>query len=358
MPEMISDISALRSLEVEVAAAPAAFRAAWEVLEAEGCCLPFQSYAWAEEWCQHVAPAVRASPCVVCISQSGHPLTILPLCVVRRGIIRSLEFMDGGVGDYNAPVLARGDRVDVLVRMLPALFERVRRALPAIDCVRLRNMPGDIDGMSNPMLLLPKCRPQRTSGHTVYLDRFPDEARSVIREVAKKRRRLERAHQVKLAVDGGDGATFDALIEGKCRRYPHSSLCDDRIVAFYRALMERGGLVRMYRLLIDGATVATQYAVVSRQTCTGLIIGFDPAWHEVSPGKLLMVAMLQHLRADGFSTFDAGLGDEAYKAEFGGAWRHLHVVDRAVTPVGAAYLSAFEIARRGQDALRRAISSR
>jgi CelD/BcsL family acetyltransferase involved in cellulose biosynthesis len=240
---------------------------------------------------------------------------------------------------------------------LPALFARVCRAVPPFDYVNLLKMPDDIDGAPNPMLLLPECRPQSV-GHSVDLDRFPEGARGIVKEVVKKRRRLERDHRVELAVDGGDGPTFDALIEEKRRRFPESSFRDDRIVAFYRAIMERGGIVRFYRLLVDGATIATRYAVVSGKTCTGLIVAFDPAWREVSPGKMLTLATIEHLRKDGFSTYDIGLGAEAWKAEFGGAKRQLYSVDRAVTPIGAAYLTSYAIARRGRNALRRALASR
>ncbi len=357
MPDTISDISLPRSLDIEVAADPAEFRTAWQDLEAEGYCLPFQSYAWAEEWCRHVAPVARARPSIVRISQDGRPLAILPLCVVRRGILRSLEFMDWGVSDYNAPLLTRSDSVTVLRQTLPALFARVCRAVPPFDYVHLLKMPGDIDGAPNPMLLLPDCRPQSV-GHSVNLDRFPEEARSIIKKVAKKRRRLERVHRVELAVDGGDGPTFEALIEQKRRRFPQSLLCDDRMVAFYRALMERDGIVRIYRLMVDGSTIATRYTVVSGKSCTGLIMAFDHAWSKASPANMLNVASLEHLRKDGFSTFDAGLGAEAYKADFGGAKRQLYSVDRAVTPIGSAYLTAYAIARRGRNALRRALASR
>ncbi|HJS86472.1 MAG TPA: GNAT family N-acetyltransferase, partial [Acetobacteraceae bacterium] len=161
-------------------------------------------------------------------------------------------------------------------------------------------------------------------------------------------------------VDGGDYAAFDALIGWKRSQYPGGLLDDACVVDFYRSLMGQGDLVRLFRLRVDGAIVAAQYAVVSGKgsagepgemavggrTCIGLITGYDPAWHEVSPGKLLTAGLLEHLRGEGFVAFDAGRGREAYKAEYGGTWQPLYRYRRAVTPVGMAFLAAHHAARQ------------
>jgi CelD/BcsL family acetyltransferase involved in cellulose biosynthesis len=331
---------------VQVVDRPEAVRSIWMGLEAEGLCLPFQHYKWVEQWCAMLAPMLRARPRIVLVSRSDSPVLILPFCIMRRGPVRSLEFMDGGVNDYNAPVLS-GLAAQLDAPAFTALFRRILRALPPHDCVQLRKMPTEVGGAPNPLLWLSRrlCQ-EEVLGHRVPLDTFRELARGPLKEAAKKRRRLARSHRIELEVDGGDLAAFDALIGWKRSQYPGGLLDNERVVEFYRSLMQRGDLVRVFRICIDNTVVAAQYAVVSGRTCIGLITGYDPDWHEVSPGKLLTTGLLEYLHREGFVIFDAGRGSEAYKAEYGEAWQPLYRHRRAVTPVGMAFLVSYYIARR------------
>jgi CelD/BcsL family acetyltransferase involved in cellulose biosynthesis len=346
--EAIRHVPASDAADVRVVDRPEAVRSAWIGLEAEGLCLPFQRYEWAEQWCAVLAPMLRARPCIVLVSRSNAPVLILPFCIVQRGPVRSLEFMDGGVNDYNAPVLS-GLAAQLDAPAFTALFRRILRALPRHDCVQLRKMPTEVGGVFNPLLWPSRhlC-PEEEVGHRVPLDAFRELARSPLKEAAKKRRRLARTHRVELAVDDGDFAAFEALMSWKRRQFPGGLLDNERVIDFYRSVMRQGELVRMFRLCVDGETVAAQYAVVSDRTCVGLITGYDPAWREVSPGKLLTAGLLEHLHGEGFVAFDAGRGSEAYKADYGGAWRPLYRYRRAVTSVGTAFLAAYYAARRAR----------
>jgi CelD/BcsL family acetyltransferase involved in cellulose biosynthesis len=343
------------ALDIRVVDRPEAVRPAWTELEAEGLCLPFQRYLWAERWCAALAPALGAQPAIALVSCAAAPVLLLPLCVVRRGPVRSLEFMDGGLSDYNAPVLS-APAARLGAPAFAALFGRVLQALPRHDCVQLRRMPAQVGGAPNPLLGLSRhpC-PEEEVGHRVPLDTLRGLAHGPLREAAKKRRRLARSHRVELVADGDAQAAFDALVGWKRSQYPGGLLDDARVVDFYRGLLGSGGLARLFRLCVDGAVVAAQYAVVSGgggqgaaggRTCVGLITGYDPAWHAVSPGKLLTAALLEHLRGEGFAAFDAGRGREAYKADYGGAWQPLYRHGRAATPVGLAFLAAQHAARR------------
>ena len=347
------------ALDIRVVDRPEALRSIWMDLEAEGLCLPFQRFGWAEQWSAVLAPTLRAQPCIVLVSHRNVPVLILPLCVVQRGPVRSLEFMDGGVNDYNAPVLSSlAAQLDAPA--FAALFERILQGLPRHDCVQLRRMPTETGGVSNPLLWPSRhlC-PEGDLGHRVPLDAFRELARSPMKEAAKKRRRLARAHRVELVVDDGGFAAFDALIGWKRSQYPGGLLDNERVVEFYRSVMRQGNVARLFRLCIDGAVVAAQYAVASGRTCIGLVTGYDPAWHEASPGRLLTAGLLEHLHAEGFAAFDAGRGSEAYKAEYGGAWQPLYRYRRSVTPLGTAFLAAYHTARwvRSHRNARRGASS-
>jgi CelD/BcsL family acetyltransferase involved in cellulose biosynthesis len=345
LSEEVPQALMLDATEVQVVDRPEAICSLWLDLEADGLCLPFQRYEWARQWCEVLAPSLRAKSCVALVTRGRAPLLLLPLCIVQRGPVRSLEFMDGGVNDYNAPVLSR------LARQLDAgstavLLRRILHSLPQHDCVQLRRMPLVVGGVPNPLLLpSPHLRPEEEAGHRVVLSSFQEGARSLQKEAAKKRRRLERTRRVELVVDRNTSAAFDALISWKRRQFPGGALESETTVNFYRSVLHQGGVASLFGLCVDGTVVAAQYAALSGRTCIGLITGYDPAWQEFSPGKLLTSLLLEHLHKEGYLVFDAGRGAEAYKADYGGEWQPLFRYRRAVSPAGLAYLATYYAAR-------------
>ncbi|HJS88086.1 MAG TPA: hypothetical protein VJ779_21750, partial [Acetobacteraceae bacterium] len=199
--EVLRGAPVVEALDIQVVDRPEAVRSAWTGLEAEGFCLPFQRYLWAEGWCAALAPTLRARPAIVLVSRSATPVLLLPLCVVQRGPVRSLEFMDGGVSDYNAPVLS-GPAAGLGAPAFAVLFGRILHVVPRHDCILLRRMPAEVGGAPNPLLGLSRhlC-PEEEVGHRVPLDPVRELACCPLREAAKKRRRLARSHQIELVVD-------------------------------------------------------------------------------------------------------------------------------------------------------------
>ena len=81
----------------------------WDTLVSEGRVTAFQTPHWLRPWYAIVAPFMRAQPLFVSVrdAKSGAPLMLLMLCIRRQGMLRVIEFADGGLTDYNAPLLAR-----------------------------------------------------------------------------------------------------------------------------------------------------------------------------------------------------------------------------------------------------------
>ena len=79
----------------------------------EARCYPFQCYEILELQCATIARARNAEPVFVTVlGQSDEPLALFPLSIesdseFTRALrqIRVLRFLDGGLSDYNAPVV-------------------------------------------------------------------------------------------------------------------------------------------------------------------------------------------------------------------------------------------------------------
>ena len=72
----------------------------------------FQSREFLEIWLNTIGKAGRIEPYLVVVKDGeGRPILYLPFVIETKFNIRLLRFMDCGVADYNAPIVAAGSDV-------------------------------------------------------------------------------------------------------------------------------------------------------------------------------------------------------------------------------------------------------
>lgn len=321
----------------------------WKSLE-KGYHYVFQRYEFIRHWCDIVAPSTHARPAIFLLSWNDEPALILPLCVVKERGLNFLEFMDGGVSDYNAPVLA-SCLSNCKFLDFHDVWKRIMNSLPEIDGARLRKMPRDIMGIPNPMLQL-GCRHNETSGYYLDLLGSSDKARTLVKEASKKYRRLCRTHEVTMNLQGGNADLLDLLIgfrDSKYRWNPPNKLA---LIQFYRALLQQTNLTRMFWICVDSQLIAAQFALVSEDVCTGIIVGYSPAWADFSPGRILLSQIIGRLKEEGFSAFDGGYGNEAYKQAYSSHERALNSSSAGTSIRGRIYLRGYWLTRQAYRTMR------
>ncbi|CAN7413926.1 GNAT family N-acetyltransferase [Rhizobium sp. LjRoot30] len=132
-------------------------------------------------------------------------------------------------------------------------------------------------------------------------------ARTTLR---RKLRRAEKYGTVRFVVERPDAQQCADMVEdlvriegsGWKRRNGTALVCLPEQRAFFDAYSKRvaetGGL-RVYRMLIDGRTVAIRIGLVSERRLYELKIGFDEAFRDCSPGLLLTHETLKAAIAEG-----------------------------------------------------------
>ena len=100
---------------------------------------------------------------------------------------------------------------------------------------------------------------------------------------------------------------------------PEGVFGDQRFHQFHEAtarqLLQRQQL-QLQWLECDGQPVAAEYQLVDDTTIYAYQSGMDPAWSEVQPGNLSILATLQDAIARGIQSCDLLRGDEPYKAHW------------------------------------------
>lgn len=321
--------------EIVVATDLSEFASVWPRTNSRGSarCFPFQCADVLELICETVVPARGANVFFVAISNgAGEPLALLPLLIEQVedyspgfGTVRVLKFLDGGLADYNAPVLfpaiARCDESAAEV-----IWRGLRKALPPFDIASFEKMADSVGGLANPLSPIAKGR-LGVSGHAVALSGSWEEFATKLpkRNTWKSRRFRELGLNLEIAQNPEQYDTFvEALIQQKRRRYLETRGVDGLERPGYltylrsaRRLIYPSGPVCLFALKAGDTIIGTNLGFISGKRFNGQFTTFeDGPWREFSPGVIHMNMVAEWCFKAGLEILDFGVGDDKYKAKY------------------------------------------
>ncbi len=291
----------------------------------------FQHPYWLKAW---YGAFNSVSPLIAIISDAttNRQVALVPLIRRVQGGTRIVEFADLGVTDFNAPILgfaAPHDGMEARA-LCKALLAALRRLPEGADLLRLRKMPANVGGKSNPLVLMGRMGSCSLNGNLVVVGDDYDAYRASLKRMQLPRswRVFNRHPGAKFEiVENVDEAltlldTMDAQQQERMKQLGYKFvLNDDCHARFYRDIVNRG--------------VGEAYAIVSALTCDeevvattlGIRRGSDyvllrisnagKRWSSCSPGLLVVERTMAALHKDGVRQFDFSIGNYGYKRRFG-----------------------------------------
>lgn len=367
-------------LGADVAEMPAAYTAClhpdlaaaaplWRSLQDEGTCTAYQRLEWAESLARHLIPGSGAVPLVVEVREavSGRPIMLLPLMHVRHRGFSVIQWLDLGVCDYAAPILAPGAALSP--SQAAEAWDAVRAALPRADLVRITRIPKAVFGTPNPLALLPAARTIAMRASGLVLDGDPDTllARacpSIVKDIVRRRKRLAKHGTVRFVearTEAEVGQIFDVLLRQRRERFRELGRFDllDRpeVAAFYRDAALRsvpGGLVRIFGIVVDDEWIATAYGLEHHGAFHGILLAMaGDAWRPCAPGILIVAEIMVWARRQGLTYLDFTIGDLPYKNGFSPVSHDLMEVAYARSLRGHLILAAERLVNGSKAALQR-----
>jgi len=366
LPRPAAESAAPDGLRIRILdAAPETFDL-WRRFEAEACALPFQCASWSATILETLGRDAPVRPAITLVTDgAGAPLMLVPLLVRRAHGLRVLEFIDFGLADYNAPLIRADFARHLADGGFPPLWRRIVDAAGPVDAVTVDKIPEAVGPVPNPfMQLAPRhggdsFQVVRQGGFADYLKtRSP----SLVSNSKVKRRRLERLGHVELRVARTAAEierTVATIIAQKSRRYEATGRADlmrqEARRRFYETIARReadGGLVHLSALCVDGGIVAAHLGLAFRGGFYWVVPTFDDRLARCSPGRLLMLDLMEWAFGAGFDTFDFTCGNDPYKHDWANRISPLHTLREGLTPAGRLTLAGLGLAGQAKAALR------
>jgi CelD/BcsL family acetyltransferase involved in cellulose biosynthesis len=311
----------------------------------------YQSREFLKVWMASIGRARRARCFLVVVKDgAGNPVLYVPLAVETRFNNRILSFMDGGVADFNAPILVAGQ--ELTRGEFLTIWDEILSRLPAIDFIDLKKIAGEVCGARNPLTHL-ECRPHESSGHPIALaDRHADASSSA--SFNRMRKKLVRQHQ-RLADLGPTQfvvapsrsqlpALVDRLMELKREQYLRTSGRDffaaPGIHDFYSQMAAPEQLERISNvsaLVCGDKVVSAHLGFTGRGRFYYVLPAFDTGYRPYAVGILLLDHLVERCAKERYSTFDLGEGDFSYKSKWATHRLPLLACEQAVTSIGALF---------------------
>ena len=273
---------------------------------------PFQRPEWLIPWGRAFPPG---EPWVLAVQREGRLTALAPLLVYPNEGKRTVAFCGGGVSDYCDVVTDPDGEDEAVAALLAHLVDRRDRW----DVADFEPLPGD-----SPLLRISQGTIE-TRDVCPGLD-LPDRVEDLhevvptrqLANLRKYRRKAEKLGELRLHGDGPWEEKLEILLRFYLARRGEPD--GDTLRAFHREVaagFHARGALGLHLLCLDGDPLAGLYGFWERDTFYCYMQGFDERWAKLSPGAMVVGAVIEEVIRQGAKRIDFLRGREPYKYWWG-----------------------------------------
>lgn len=326
------DCAKLRGARVSVSTSLAESEKRWRQATETSTATVFQTYEWLSVWRATIGESEGAQEYLVFIeAQDGELLMAIPLAIQRSNGTAVLQFLGGGMTDYNLPLLNPAFARALSHADIIKLWARILSILPSVDLVWLRRMPQRFDGVPNPLASLPNVGVTGQAFMVSLPEDFSSYKRALDKDFTKntqyRRRRLDKEGAVELSLPttpAERSSLVQAIVEWKSAWQRALNLSNTFArpdhLAFYQALSAttfKEGSVEVAGLTVNGVAISGMWSTIFRSRYAVLVMAYDDKWSRFAAGRLLTERVIQScIERKSLKVFDLTIGGEAYKKDW------------------------------------------
>jgi CelD/BcsL family acetyltransferase involved in cellulose biosynthesis len=303
----------------------AAIKPAWQSLYSKcDYATPFQRPEWLLPWIECFGPR---EPLVLEVRRNKQIVGLAPMLIYRNGSERVLGLMGGGVSDY-LDVLINPEYSREALDVLLNYFVAESRQWDYVDLTDLSS--------ESPLLGLavPSWNGDKSEHDVCPVIDLADRTTDLSAVVPSRQLRNFRNAQARLLRAGksrfdiAQPSNLNLMLNGLFRLHDQrwrddgspGVLADPAVRRFHRvagSLLLEQEILRLHGLWLEDRYVAVLYSLVERGRVYCYLQGFDPEFHSLSPGTLILGHVLEDALRLGARHVDLLRGSEAYKYSWG-----------------------------------------
>ncbi|MBF0208634.1 MAG: GNAT family N-acetyltransferase [Oligoflexia bacterium] len=339
----------------------------WIAFQKDSDFYPFQSYEWIYTWYKTVGKKNGVVPVIFKITIGDEDRLLLPMKVVRRKGLRVLKWLsDDKVFDYQGPIIKRkiSSIGDVDYRKL---VKRLHQSFPFFDYVDLLSQPEDIHEVPNGFALIGNCNKQCFARYLKidndWKSYYEKEIDSKIRrDTVRQKERLQKIDELKFVIvdnytkESDIEKVYSAFVMQKERRYQETNFynlfADEGYRKFYRRLLSSelidGSLnvgddakkfnVHLSALYLGREIIATHFGLYDEKRYYYLMPTYkSKEIAKYSPGRILMLYLMEWAFDRGVKIFDFTIGAEQYKDTWCNGYMNFYRHEEPITYKGNLY---------------------
>ena len=309
----------------------------------------FQCYDWLFHWQQTIGCKYFINPFIIAVSHRDTVVALYPLALRRILGAKILEFMGGEQSDYNVPIIAD----DYLsTKNMLTIWHIVKVVLPDHHIKLFLRIPQLIVKEENNLCSIWKMRKVSSAYSStlpqsmkVLRDKIP---KKIISDSRRQTRRLSEQGKLSFFVAKTDSEykrLIRPMLEQKRTRYQQTGvrdiLAEQAVQNFYEKIVikpESTFQIHLSALMLDEKVLATHWGGVHNGRFYFLMPSYANQWGKYSPGRLLLVKLIEWSIDNHIETFDFTIGSEDYKKSYCDQEVGIYDHVKLVSPIGMPYL--------------------
>ena len=294
----------------------------------------------------------------------GALVAVIPLVLQRSKRMRLMRPAAFGVCDYNSIVADRN--MLGLIAADASLVAEINALVSDSDILMFRKVREDDFDVGRLFAGSTSTPGENAAYHSMVGDDFDAWRSRTIRkkfskELGRLQRQMERefgSYEHRAAASEAEiREAFDFLRASRSGRFEDDLLQSDLYFEFYRdyaiAAAERGEAVT-YVSYVAGEPVAVLFGLVGDGAFHAVLIGSDTQrFGRSSPGTQIIYQVIRQRFAQGFQSFDMGLGNSGYKTHFRVEETQMRNHTKTFTLAGYAMAAVYHHAKPVKNLLRK-----
>ena len=308
----------------------------------------FQCYDWLFHWQKTIGFRYSIFPFIITVSHNNRVVALYPFALRNVMGAKIIEFLGGEQSDYNSPLIVDDHLNEENIR---TIWHLVKDVLPAHDVITFFRLPQFLGKNKNYFCYI--CNAEEVSSS--YALKLPGSNNELQSPIPKKIcsdnrrqiRRLKKEGLLNFTISKSEKEfqkLTDSMILQKRDRCQNTGvrdiLSEKAIRDFYKNfIIEKKSEIEIHlsAMMLNEKILSTHWGAIYKKRFYFLMPSYAFEWGRYSPGRLLLINLIEWSIKNGLKVFDFTVGSEDYKKNYCDKEMKMFELVKIVSIIGIPY---------------------